>query len=68
MEDEDTEVDSLSSQEPCIACADCGDVVPVRRAYFTGVDGRQIHNAVCYKCHEDAVRRATRQTDERIKK
>lgn len=65
MKDEEEQMDSepLGSTEPCVACQDCGDVVPVRRAYFTGVDGRSIANAVCRRCHEDAVRRKTVCTD-----
>jgi hypothetical protein len=46
--------------QPVVACQDCGDLVQVKRAYFTGVDGRAMTDARCYRCHEDAVRKAAR--------
>jgi NAD-dependent dihydropyrimidine dehydrogenase PreA subunit len=65
MDDDECE---LPAGEPCVACADCGDVVPYSRAYFTGVDGRAVPvtEATCRKCHENAVQRATRVNKEQV--
>lgn len=60
--DEDT-------SHPVIACHDCGDLVHVGRAYFTGIDGRvlPLPEARCRSCHETAVRKAARaHTDTKI--
>ena len=49
--------------QPVIACHECGDMVRVGRAYFTGIDGRvlPLPEARCPSCHEDAVRKFGRQ-------
>ncbi len=45
-----------------IPCSECGELVKVTKAYFTGVDGRALPSPECHcvECHERAVLRATR--------
>lgn len=48
--------------QPVVACSECGELVQVSKAYFTGIDGRMlpVPEAHCKNCHEDAVRKSTK--------
>lgn len=58
-----------SKSTPVIACHECGDLISVGRAYFTGIDGRMLPlpEVTCPPCHENAVRNAAKaHTDTKV--